>query len=436
VVDVPTTRSRFLPLAGVGVFAALALAVALVFMSFNGDFGDNVVVTASIGRIGDSLDTGDIVTYRDVIVGEVRSFKPDGHGGADLRLRIQANFARNIPTGVTALAVPATLFGNTEILLLPPATIGGQVLHNGQRVLADASPGAVGLQTALADAYDLITSVHPAQLDAALTALADAFQNQGSSIGRLVDEAAAYLRALAPSIPQLDAVISRFASVSAELARSSPSLVQSVANLLTPARAVVDERQAIAQLLNIAPGATDDATRLIEANGDNIVTIVTNERPFLTALSADPNALTNSINGFRSFAAALNSTFHNGHASLNVVISGINTSGLVPLLLGQTSEVVQKLVDPPTYGPADCPRYPGAAGPNCLAAASTQSGAAVQLTTGQSIGGSASSIGEPHEVAAMRAVVSAITGAAPNEIPAAMDVIVGPLLRNTTTVIR
>lgn len=422
---------------GLAVFVALILAVSLVFMSFNGDFGDNVVVTASIGQIGDSLDTGDIVTYRDVIVGEVRSFKPDGHGGADLKLRIETRFARQVPSNVTALAVPATLFGNTEILLLPPAAATATALRDGQRVPADASPGALGLQTALADAYNLITSVHPAQLDSALTALAEALQNQGDSLGRLVDEAAAYLRALAPSIPKLDTVITRFATASTELAQDTPALVQSLANLLTPARAVAQQRQAIAQLLDIAPGATDDATALLTADGDNLVTIVTNERPFLAALSADPNALTNSITGFRNLATALNSTFHNGRASLNVVISGINTSGLVPLLLGQRSEVLQKLADPQTYGAAQCPRYPGVAGGGCTGTtAAPRDDATVLLRTGQGSGGAASSSGDPGEVAAMRAVVSAITGAAPDSIPGAIDMIVGPLLRNTTTVIR
>ena len=396
---------RFQPLLGVAVFAALVLAVSLIFMSFNGDFGDNVVVTASISQIGDSLDTGDIVTYRDVIVGEVRAFRPDGHGGADLTLRIQSHFAHNVPANVTALAVPATLFGNTEILLLPPANPAPSALHDGQRVPADASPGAVGLQTALADAYDLITSVHPAQLDSALTALADALQGQGASLGRLVDEAAAYLKALAPSIPALDTVIARLATASTELAQDTPALVQSLANLLAPAKAIVAQQQAIVSLLNVAPGATTDATQLVQATGDDFVTVVTNERPVLAALAANPDALTKSVTGFGAFASTLNSTFHNGVPAFNVVISGINTSALVPLLLGQKSQVVQADADPPTYTAAQCPQYPGASGGSC-------------------------------EIAAMRAVVSSITGAAPDSIPAATDVLVGPLIRNATTVIR
>ncbi|MDT5000692.1 MAG: phospholipid/cholesterol/gamma-HCH transport system substrate-binding protein, partial [Mycobacterium sp.] len=236
-------RTRIHATIGLGVFLAMALVVALVFKSFNGDFGNNVIVTAGISQVGDSLDTGDIVTYRDVIVGEVTSFQANGRGGAELRLRVQSHFARSIPANVTAVAVPASLFGATEILLLPPAQLSTASLRSGQDVAPDVSPAAAGLQTALADAYNLITSVHPAELDAALTSLASAIQNQGAALGKLVDDAAGYLKALAPAIPRLDAVISRFAMVADELARESPSLLQSLANLLAPAKAIVDEQQ-------------------------------------------------------------------------------------------------------------------------------------------------------------------------------------------------
>jgi ABC-type transporter Mla subunit MlaD len=301
----------------------------------------------------------------------------------------------------------------------------------------DVSPAAAGLQTALADAYNLITSVHPAELDAALTSLAAAIQNQGAALGKLVDQAAGYLRALAPAIPTLDAVISRFATVANELALQSPSLLQSLANLLAPAKAIVDEQQAVTQLLNIAPATADAATGLLEQTGENFVQIVTNEQPFLQALAADPGALASSIKGFGSMAAALSSTFHNGHPSINVIISGINTSGLVPLLVGQKSEIVQKLVDPTPYGSAQCPRYPGASGPNCPAGAGAGvlNDSAVIVTTGADTGGNVSSIGEPHEVAAVRALISSITGIAPGNIPDAMDLLVAPLLKNATTVI-
>ena len=418
---------------GLGVFLVLALGVWLVFRSFNGDFGDNVDVTATIAQVSDSLDTGDAVSYHDVIVGEVRSFTANGHGGAELRLRLHASSARAVPSNVTAVAVPASLFGNTQIVLMPPATGAAASLRNGEHIGADSSPAAVGLQTALADAYDLITAVHPAELDAALTALATALQGEGPNLGTLVDTTARYLRALAPAIPQLDAVISRFATVTTELARQSPQLLGAVANLLTPARAITAQRQAVAQLLDVAPGAVAGATDLLNRTGDDFVTVVLDEQPVLRVLAQDPTALPASITGFKSLADALNSTFHNGHPTINVIISGINSAGLVPVLLGQKTDVVDKLVDPTPYSAAQCPRYPGASGPNCPAGAAAQSASAVVFSTAAT--GNLSSTGQPAEVSAVRAILSAATGMPAGQVPAAMDLLLGPLLHGTTTVV-
>jgi hypothetical protein len=139
-----------------------------------------------------------------------------------------------------------------------------------------------------------------------------------------------------------------------------------------------------------------------------------------------------SVQGFRSLADALNSTFHGGSSSVNVVISGINSAGLVPVLLGQKTNVVQKLVDPPTYTNAQCPRYPGA-GPNCSTAIAPATATTYAITT--AAGGNVGTAGSPQEIAAVRAVASAITGISADQIPEATDLLIGSLLRNAATVV-
>jgi len=172
-------RDRFETLLGALVASVIVVALVLVYKTFNGDFGNHLAVDAKIAQVGDSLDNGDIVTYRDIIVGDVSSFAPDRTGGALLHLQLHADLAKRVPGNVTAIAVPANLFGATKVLLMPPAAPASAALHAGQMIPADSSPAAAGLQTALADAYNLIIAVHPAQLDAALTALATAIQGQG-----------------------------------------------------------------------------------------------------------------------------------------------------------------------------------------------------------------------------------------------------------------
>ncbi|MDQ2796452.1 MAG: MCE family protein, partial [Actinomycetota bacterium] len=382
-----TARPRTQALTGAVLLAIGVLVIVLIYKSFSGDFGDNVTVTASVGRAGDSLDTSDVVTYRDVIIGEVMSFQATADGGAKLTLRIQGQHADAVPAGVTAIAVPASLFGATKIILLPPANLAGPPLRDGTDIAADRTPGAEGLQTALSDVYKLLTAVRPSQLDAALTALASALQGHGSDIGRLIDQTASYLDTLTPAIPDLQRTIRSFATVTEEVARNSPALLASLSNALTPAAAIVRQQASVRELLDIAPAAADDAKQLLDRIGDNLVTVIANARPVLTALAEHPQSLADTVIGFGHVGSALSGVFHNGRATANVVITDANAASLVPVLLGQKTDVVDALADPPPYTAADCPRYPGASGPNCGGGASGQSAHAVLIGSGAGYGG-------------------------------------------------
>lgn len=78
--------------------------------------------------------------------------------------------------------------------------------------------------------------MHPAQLDAALSALATALQGQGRGLNRLIGKADDYLASLAPRLPELDDVITSLATVTRRLARNAPDLLTSLAHTLVLAR--------------------------------------------------------------------------------------------------------------------------------------------------------------------------------------------------------
>ena len=191
---------------GLLLSAVLVGAVVLIWESFSGAFSNKITVAAQLTQAGDALEQGAIVTYRNVIVGEVASATGDVHGGAVAKLQIDPHDAAQIPASVTAVALPASLFGTTKIELVPAGDTSGPKLRDGDTIAADTSPAATGLQTALAKAYDLLTAIHPAQLDAALSALADALQGQGEHLGTLIVTADNYLKRLAPQLPELNDV--------------------------------------------------------------------------------------------------------------------------------------------------------------------------------------------------------------------------------------
>ncbi|MFN2562546.1 MAG: MCE family protein [Jatrophihabitans sp.] len=425
-------------LLGLLLAAAMATGVVLVWESFSGAFSNKITVAAELSQAGDALEVGDIVTYRNVIIGEVSKSTGEIDGSARATLKIDPVAARKIPASVTAVAVPASLFGNTKIELLPTGPSGTARLHQGSLISADRTPAAASLQTALSNAYTLLTAVHPAQLDAALSALATALSGQGANLNTLIGKADRYLAALAPHLPELDDVITSLATVTQQLARNAPDLLSSLANTLVLARGILAEKQTVASLLGVAPVAVGNAQRLLSPTTvDHLVTVVLNEVPVSAALADNPNALADTIGGFKTFADTFNETLASGpYLKANLLLTGADFAQLVNVASGQKGNVFHAIVDPKEYTSADCPHYDGAIGPNCGSSAPSAVQSRV-LATGTNYGGSSGSVGSPGEIAAVRAAASTITQTPErNLVEATVDVLLGPVLRGSATAVR
>ena len=424
---------------GLALATTMALGVVIVWESFSGAFSDKITVSADLAQAGDALEQGDIVTYRNVIIGEVTDSTGDPDGGARATLKIDPGAAKEIPATVTAVAVPASLFGNTKIELLPAARTGGPRLREGSIIAADRSPAAESLQTALANAYTLLTAVHPAQLDAALSALATALQGRGADLNRLIGKADDYLAKLAPHLPELDEVITSLATVTKQLARNAPDLLASLANTLVIAKGILADKQVVASLLAVAPAAAANAQRLLSPSTvDHIVTVVQNEVPVTAALAGNPNALADTIAGFKAFADTFNQTLSSGpYLKANLLLTGADFAQLINVAAGQKGNVFHAIVNPPEYTTADCPHYDGAAGPNCGSGAGTNTARARLLTTGTGYGGTMTSVGSGRERQAIRAAASTITQIPQGDLSdATADLLLGPMLRGTPTMVR
>ena len=412
-------------------------AVVIVWNSFRGSFSDDLNVSAHLSQAGDALGPGDIVTYRDVIVGEVASASGDLQGGATVQLKIDPTSAKVIPADVTAVALPASLFGSTRIDLVPTTTGTGPHLRDGSKIAADKNPAAEGLQTALANAYTLLTSIHPAALDAALTSLGEALQGQGPALGKLVDQADDLLRTLAPHLGQLDAVVNSLATVSEHLAKNAPELLDGLSNTLVVAKGILAEKQAVANLLAVAPTAVDNANVLLnKQNVENAITVFRDEVPVLGAFAANPNALHQTIAGFKTFADTLGSAMSSGpYLKANIILTGANFATLIDAAAGGEGTAFTSISDPQEYTSAYCPRYPGADGPNCTASAGPDGASAQLLMTGTDWGGTVGSVGSKQEIFTVSNAAQSLTGQK-TDIPSTLDLLLGPLLRGTALVVK
>lgn len=348
--------------------AIIVLAVGCIWAivhEFSVGFGAHTDVSAEIGSVGDSLKRGDIVTYRDVIVGHVANFEPTSTGGALVELRLDTQASR-IPSDVTAYAAPADLFGASEIVLAPGNAPSPKRLSSGQTIPANTANSVAGLQTALSDAYDLVTAVRPAELNAALAALGEAITGRGTDLQRLVRDANSTLRVLAPDVPQLTATIESLTVVTDELAADTPELLDAVGDLLKPAQVIVDQRKTVTALFQVVPPTADRATRIIDQTHDDIVTTVVTQQDFLAALTTDPNRVGRNLKNGGRVAEALNDIAAGGRLHAHAYATGISLAGFVQSLLGKPSAVLDSTSDPRLYSSKDCATYGGSKVKGCV----------------------------------------------------------------------
>lgn len=346
-----------------GVVAAL---IGLVIAQYSGVLADGVKVRTETSDTGDALVVGSDVKMRGVVVGRVDAIKREvGKPGAVIELLIDSGRAKAIPAGVTARILPANVFGQNFVELLAPAgaTAGGSI-RSGALVPADRSAETLELNDVFAKLYRVLTAVQPAKLSIALGALAEALQGRGDTINSIVGRADTYLRDLGPSLPTLGEDIEGFARFAQQVSRETPKLFASVEDLLVLTRMLIARQGQFIELLSGGLGLTKSARELVEGNEQNLIKVSKQSADIFGAFGKHPRAFGDGFVDLGKFLGSLSLT-DTGRQQLDAKIDQS------PL---------------PVYGPADCPRYPGLAGPNCpkqaAAAASAQPAAGVDSLAG------------------------------------------------------
>ena len=340
----PTRRD--LMVRGVAYLALLAVGIALVLARFTGAFADRVSVTAVLPETGDALTAGSDVKLRGVLVGRVGAIEREvGRPGAEVELRLDPGKVRDIPADVTARSLPANFFGQSFVDLVPPEQSAAGPIRAGTRIPADTSAETVELQDVFAKLYRVLTAVQPGKLATVLGVLAQALDGRGAEIGDLVGKADTYLRALGPALPTLQADLTAFAQFAEDLNRRAPALLDSVDDVLVLARTLVERQQQFLDLLGGGLGLTESARKLIGENQTRLIRVSAQTRQIVGVLGRHPDAFSRGFVDLGAFLGGLAAT-EAGRIGIDAQLSG------TPL---------------PSYTRADCPRYPGLAGPNCPA---------------------------------------------------------------------
>jgi phospholipid/cholesterol/gamma-HCH transport system substrate-binding protein len=395
---------------GTAFLAVLAVLIALVLAQFAGSFAAGADVRTVQHNAGDALVPGSDVKLRGVVVGRVTGVhRVLGRTGADVDLRIDPDRVASVPAGVTARILPANVFGQDFVELLPPAAASGHI-RAGVQIPEDTSAQSLELADVFQKLYRVLTAVQPAKLATALGALAEALNGRGDQINSVIGRSNTYLGQLSPDLPVLEHDISAFASLAQSFATQTPVLLDSVNDALVLLRTLVARQAQFIELLGGGLGLTGHAKDLLANNENNLIQVSHQTKAIFGALGAHPDAFSTGFVDLGKFLGSLAVT-DGRRFGLDAVLE----SGPLPI-----------------YGPAQCPKYPGLSGPNCAGAVPPAKSSIESM--GISYGGIGPA-GSVAEKLMLGQVLAALVGLPAQNFGDVGELLIGPLLRGTTVVL-
>ena len=287
--------------------AYLVLVAALITLSiaiYNKVFTKSVDVTLKADHTGNQLITDSDVKVRGLIVGRVSAIKVDSGSHActehtltcvSVTLALDPDKVDLIPKNVSAQILPKTLFGEQYVSLTLPDNPQSHIA-TGDVIPQDRSQGALETEKVLGDLLPVLQAVQPAELNATLTAMAQALQGRGEQLGQTLVTMDRYLKAANPYTKSLVDDLKKLGQVALTYNQAAPDLRDTLDNLLTSARTVIEKKVQLDRLLNSVTDTSgvlqsflsDNEQRLIRITGqtDKIYRVLNTYAPEYTCLLA------------------------------------------------------------------------------------------------------------------------------------------------------
>lgn len=272
--------------------AVLAGSVVL----FRGGLTDSVTVTVVSARAGLVMNPDADVKLRGVTVGRVASITERPDGTAALELAIGTDRLALIPADVGVAIASTTVFGAKFVQLTPPEHPGGATLRAGQVLTADRV--TVEINTVFEQLTKVLGALDPAKLNETLGAIATATRGRGAEVGTMLVDLERFLATLEPALPALRTDLALAPPVLTGYADSAAALTDTVRNLTTIGRTLVEEQRDLDALLVSLIGFADTGNRVLSANAPALAKTLDLLVP-TTALTAEyREALWCSLDGF------------------------------------------------------------------------------------------------------------------------------------------
>jgi virulence factor Mce-like protein len=278
-------RRRLLhQLLGLIFLVVCALFFVTTVAIYKKEFTPVSLVRLETDHVGNQLGAGSDVKIRGVVVGEVRAVDALGDHAA-IQLALDPDKISQIPANVSARLLPKTLFGERYVALQMPAKPALGHLEAGDVITQDRSSAAIELEQVLDDVMPLLQAVQPQKLSATLSAVSTALQGRGQQLGQTLDQLSDYLGKLNPSLPDIKADISSFATVTDVYNQAAPDFLQALSDLTTTSKTLVDEQQQLSAVFQSVSTASEDLAGFLKVNENNIIRLTTTAQSTLDVLA-------------------------------------------------------------------------------------------------------------------------------------------------------
>jgi phospholipid/cholesterol/gamma-HCH transport system substrate-binding protein len=255
------------------VLLVLAVSVAgFVFLQFRGELTPKTRLTVLSPRAGLVVDPGSKVTYNGVEIGKVAGVDYVDVGGAakaKLTLNVEPRYIAFIPRNVVADVRATTVFGNKYISFSSPKIPSLQRITS-QDVI-DAASVTTEFNTVFETVMSLSEQLDPIELNATLTATAQAVTGLGERFGDSLLNANRTMDDLNPRMWQLRAETRAVADLADVYANASADLWDGLDNAATTAGTLNDQRGDIDAALLAAIGFGKTAADSLERSGPYLV---------------------------------------------------------------------------------------------------------------------------------------------------------------------
>ncbi len=265
-------RRAWVYLEGVVMVLVGSLVLVLVYLQFRGDFTPKTELTMVASRAGLVMEPGSKVTYNGVEIGRVAGISEierDGKPAAKLVLNVNPKYIKLIPANVVANIEAATVFGNKYVSFTSPEN------PQQQRISPHDVIDVRSVTTEFNTLFETITSiaekVDPIELNATLSALAQALNGLGGKFGESIVNGNHILAQLNPRMPQLRYDVQRLADLGEIYSRASPDLWNFLQNAVTTARTLTRQQHDLDAALLAAVGAGNTGEDIFARGGPYLV---------------------------------------------------------------------------------------------------------------------------------------------------------------------